>query len=65
MTRMESQLLTHVRRILKAFLANIKGDSNLPDKLKAFKTPEDIAIIAKEHGHEFSADKIIELSEEN
>ena len=48
MTRMESQLLTHVRRILKAFLANIKGDSNLPDKLKAFKTPEDIAIIANE-----------------
>ena len=48
---------------LKAFLAKAKGDSNLQDKLKAAKTPEDVVDIAKEHGHEFTADKINQLSE--
>ena len=48
---------------LKAFLEKVKGDSNLQDKLKAAKSPEDVVGIAKEHGHEFTADKIIELSE--
>ena len=49
---------------LKAFLEKVKGDKSLQDKLKAAKTPEDIVGIAKEHGHEFTADKIAELSEE-
>ena len=49
---------------LKAFLAKVKGDSNLQEKLKATKSPEDVVGIAKEHGHEFTADKITELSEE-
>ena len=49
---------------LKAFLGKVKGDSNLQDKLKAAKSPEDVVGIAKEHGHEFTADKITELSEE-
>ena len=49
---------------LKAFLAKVKKDSNLRGKLKAAKTPEDVVSIAKEHGHEFSADKISNLSEE-
>ena len=49
---------------LKAFLAKVKGDSNLQDKLKAAKSPEDVVAIAKEYGHEFTADKITELSEE-
>ena len=48
---------------LKAFLAKVKGDSSLQDKLKAAKSPEDVVGIAKEHGHEFTADKITELSE--
>ena len=48
---------------LKAFLAKVKGDSNLQEKLKAAKSPEDIAGIAKEHGHEFTADKLSELSD--
>ena len=48
---------------LKAFLAKVKGDSNLQDKLKAAKSYEEIVCIAKEHGHEFSADKINLLSE--
>ena len=47
---------------LKAFLEKVKGDSNLQEKLKAAKSPEDVVGIAKEHGHEFTADKITELS---
>ncbi len=43
---------------LKAFLEKVKGDSNLQEKLKAAKSPEDVVSIAKEHGHEFTADKI-------
>ena len=49
---------------LKAFLAKAKGDSNLQEKLKAAKSPEDVVGIAKEHGHEFTADKINQLNEE-
>ena len=48
---------------LKAFLAKAKDDQSISDKLKAAKTPENIVEIAKEHGHEFTADKITELSE--
>ena len=50
---------------LKAFLAKAKDDQSIQDKLKAAKTPEDVVGIAKEHGDEFTADKIIELSEED
>ena len=49
---------------LKAFLEKVKGDTTLQDKLKTAKSPEDVVSIAKEHGHEFTADKITELSEE-
>ena len=49
---------------LKAFLEKVKGDANLQDKLKAAKSPEDVVGIAKEHGHEFTADKIYQLSDE-
>ncbi|QNI55214.1 nif11-like leader peptide domain protein [Synechococcus sp. BIOS-E4-1] len=49
---------------LKAFLAKVKDDSNLQKKLKAAKSPDDVVGIAKEHGHEFTADKIEELSQE-
>ena len=49
---------------LKAFLEKVKGDSNLQEKLKAAKSPEDVVGIAKEHGHEFTADKFGQLSEE-
>ena len=48
---------------LKAFLAKSKDDQSIQDKLKAAKSPEDVVGIAKEHGHEFTADKITELSE--
>ena len=49
---------------LKAFLEKVKGDSSLQEKLKATKSPEDVVGIAKEHGHEFTSDKINQLSEE-
>ena len=49
---------------LKAFLEKVKGDSNLQEKLKAAKSPEDVVGIAKEHGHEFTADKITQLTRE-
>ena len=49
---------------LKAFLEKVKGDTTLQEKLEAAKSPEDVVGIAKEHGHEFTADKITELSEE-
>ncbi|KZR88130.1 Nitrogen fixation protein of unknown function [Synechococcus sp. MIT S9509] len=49
---------------LKAFLAKAKGDFNIQYKLKKAKSPEDVVGIAKEHGHEFTADKITDLSEE-
>ena len=42
---------------LKAFLEKVKVDSNLQDKLKAAKSPEDVVGIAEEYGYEFNADK--------
>ena len=49
---------------LKAFLEKVKGDTTLQEKLEAAKSPEDVVGIAKEHGLEFTADKITELSDE-
>ena len=49
---------------LKAFLEKVQIETSLQEKLKAAKSPEDVVGIAKEHGHEFTADKITELSEE-
>ena len=49
---------------LKAFIAKAKDDQSIQDKLKAATSPEDVVSIAKEHGHEFSADHLSQLSEE-
>ena len=49
---------------LKAFLEKVKGDPSLQEKLKAAKSPDDLVDIAKDHGHEFTADNVAELSEE-
>ncbi|QNI48845.1 nif11-like leader peptide domain protein [Synechococcus sp. A18-25c] len=49
---------------LKAFIAKAKNDQSIQEKLKAAKSPEDVVGIAKEHGHEFTADKINQLSNE-
>ena len=48
---------------LKAFLEKVKGDSNLQEKLKAAKSPEDVVTIANEHGHDFRTDHISLLSD--
>ena len=48
---------------LKAFLEKVKADTSLQEKLKAAKSPEDVVGIAKEHGHEFTADKFSQLSQ--
>ena len=48
---------------LKAFLEKVKEDSNLQEKLKAAKSNDDVVSIAKEHGHEFTAEKIRTLSQ--
>ena len=45
---------------LKAFIAIAKEDTNIQEKLKAAKTPDDIISIAKECGHEFTADNLTE-----
>ena len=49
---------------LKAFIAKAKDGQSIQEKLKAVKTPEDIVGIAKEHGHEFTSEHMIQLSEE-
>ena len=49
---------------LQAFLAKAKDDQSIQEKLKAAKSPEEVVSIAKAHGHEFSADKFSQLSEE-
>ena len=48
---------------LKAFLEKVKADTSLQEKLKAAKSPEDVVAIAKEHGHDFTADKLSQLSQ--
>ncbi len=49
---------------LKAFLAKVKGDSNLQKALQSAKSADEVVSIAKEHGHQFSADKLGKLSDE-
>jgi predicted ribosomally synthesized peptide with nif11-like leader len=48
---------------LKAFLAKVKGDTSLQEKLKAAKSSEDVVAIAKEHGYDFGTDHMSQLSE--
>ena len=49
---------------LKNFIAKVKEDKSIQDKLKAAKIPEDVVNVAKECGHKFTADKITNLREE-
>ena len=49
---------------LKTFIAKANADHSIQDKQKAAKTSEDVVGIAKDHGHEFTTDKFIMLSEE-
>ena len=43
---------------LKAFLAKVKDDPTLHDKLKSAQTVEHIVEIAKHHGHHFTAEHV-------
>ena len=45
---------------LKAFIAKAKDDQSIQDKLMTAKTAEDVVRVAKEHGHEFTTDKLTE-----
>ena len=50
---------------LKEFIAKVKDDQSIQEKLKEAKTADDVVGIAKEHGHVFTADKLTEtLSDE-
>ena len=59
----EQDLIPMSEEQLKAFLAKAKGDSSLQEKLKAAKSPKEVVGVAKDHGHEFTADKVNQLSE--
>ena len=48
---------------LKAFLAKAKDDQSIQAKLEGAKSPEDVVTIAKDYGHDFTADKCISLTE--
>ena len=50
---------------LKAFLAKAQDDSNLQSKLKAAKSSDDVAAIAKEHGYEFSAENFEQMNQQD
>ena len=45
---------------LKEFIAKVKDDQSIQEKLKEAKTADDVVGIAKEHGHVFTADKLTE-----
>ena len=49
---------------LKAFLEKVQGDTSLQDRLKAAKSQDEVVSIAKEHGHNFGAEHISQLREE-
>ena len=48
---------------LKAFLAKVKGDSNLQEQINIAESSKDVLAIAKEYGHDFNADHCSELTE--
>ena len=43
---------------LKAFIAKVKDDPALQDKLKSAQTAEHIVEIAKQYGHHFTAEHV-------
>ena len=49
---------------LKAFIAKAKDDQTIQDKLRSAKTSEDAVAIAKEYGHQFTAESIAEHASE-
>ena len=49
---------THAPRATQILPGKVKSDNSLQEKLKAATSREDVVGIAKEHGHELTADKI-------
>ena len=45
---------------LKAFIAKVNDDHLIQEQLNPAKTAADVLGIAKEHGHEFTADRLTE-----
>ncbi|WP_114994550.1 Nif11-like leader peptide family natural product precursor [Synechococcus sp. UW179A] len=48
---------------LKSFLDKAKSNTTLQNKLKAARSPEEVVIIGKENGHEFTLDKLSLLND--
>ena len=45
------------------FTEKVKGDPSLQEGLKASKSQNEVVSIAKEHGHEFEAEHVSQISE--
>lgn len=43
---------------LKSFITKAKDNNDILEKIKAAKSPEEVTSIAKDHGHEFTADNL-------
>jgi len=41
---------------LREFIAKAKDNNDILEKIKATKSPEEVASIGKDHGHEFNAE---------
>lgn len=41
---------------LKSFITKAKDNNDILEKIKATKSPEEVASISKDHGHEFNAE---------
>ena len=50
---------------VKASLAKAQHDMSLQAKLKEAKSPDDVVALAKERGHEFSSEHVMQLNEED
>ena len=43
---------------LKSFITKAKDNNDILEKIKAAESPEEVASIAKDHGHEFTTDNL-------
>ena len=43
---------------LKSFITKAKDNNDILEKIKTAKSPEEVTSIAKDHGHEFTADNL-------
>ena len=52
------------REQLKAFIEKVQIDPSLQARLLGARSSEDVFLMAKEHGHEFGAEHLSQLSEQ-